>query len=219
MHKMKIIIGGFGRVGRYLAYKLENEGHAVSVIDKDPKVFDDLNPGFKGQAICGMVFDRDTLESAGITQADAYIAVTSGDNSNIVSARIARENYKVPKVFARIYDPRRAEIYQGIGIPTIATVMWAGSKLTDLLIHPELHVEYTFGNGDVVLVEMTAPITFENKAVKEIEVTGEIRIASIVRGFKALIPAPTTLIKKDDRLFISVIQDSMSKLERIFWID
>ncbi|MCL4417667.1 MAG: TrkA family potassium uptake protein [Actinobacteria bacterium] len=219
MHKMKVIIGGFGRVGKYLAYKLENAGNVVSIIDKDPKVFDDLNPGFKGQAITGMVFDRGVLESAGITQADAYIAVTSGDNSNIVSARIAREYYKVPKVFARIYDPRRAEIYQGIGIPTIATVIWAGSKLTDLLIHPELHVEYTFGNGDVVLVEMAVPITFENKTVKEIEVTGEIRIASIVRGFKALVPSPTTLIKKDDRLFIAVIQDSMSKLERIFWID
>ncbi|MCL4418026.1 MAG: TrkA family potassium uptake protein [Actinobacteria bacterium] len=218
MHKMKIIIGGFGRVGKNLAYKLESEEHEVSVIDKDPSSFNDIKSNFKGNCFVGIVFDKDILEKAGIKDADAFVAVTSGDNSNIVSARIARDYYKVPKVFAHIYDPRRAEIYQNFGIPTIATVSWASSRLIDLIIHPELHVEYFFGNGEVVMVEVNVPPAFENKTIREIEVSGEIRVVSIVRGHSAIIPAPTTLIQKNDRLFISTIQDSLSKLERIFWI-
>jgi trk system potassium uptake protein TrkA len=216
---MKIIIGGFGRVGKTLAYRLVNEGHEVSVIDKDPGAFNEVDPDFKGKCLTGIVFDKDTLEKAGIKDADAFVAVTSGDNSNIVSARTAREYFQVPKVFARIYDPRRAEIYQNFGIPTIATVSWSSSRLVDLIVHPELHVEYHFGNGEVVMIEVNVSSAFENKTIKEIEVTGEIRTVSIVRGNKSIIPAPTTVIQKNDRLFISAVQDSLSKLERIFWLE
>jgi trk system potassium uptake protein TrkA len=216
---MKIIIGGFGRVGKYLAYKLDNEGHSVTVIDKEPSAFNELNPSFKGKTHTGIVFDRNILESAGIRDADAYIAVTNGDNSNIVSARIAREYYRVPKVLARIYDPRRAEIYRDLGIPTVATVVWASSRFIDLVVHPEVHTEYEFGNSEVILIEATVPVTFENKKVMEIEVTGEIRISSIVRDQKAFIPAPTTVLKRYDRLFIAVSQDSLGKLERLLGIE
>ena len=101
MHKMNIVIGGCGRVGRYLAHTLENSGHTISIIDKDPANFDELWVGYKGKKVNGIVFDRDVLENAGIKEADVYVAVTSGDNSNIVSARIAKEYYKVPIVFAR----------------------------------------------------------------------------------------------------------------------
>ncbi|MHB1252596.1 MAG: potassium channel family protein [Candidatus Humimicrobiaceae bacterium] len=216
---MKIIIGGFGRVGKTLAYRLKNEGHEVNVIDKDCSAFNEIDPEFKRNCFVGIVFDRDILEKAGIKNADAFVAVTGGDNSNIVSARTAKEYYGVPKVFARIYDPKRAEIYQNFGLPTIATVSWASSRLIDLIIHPELHVEYHFGNGEVVMIEVSVPSAFENKTIKEIEVTGEIRAVSIVRGHKSIIPAPTTVIQKNDRLFISVVQDSLSKLERIFWLN
>jgi trk system potassium uptake protein len=216
MHKMRVVVGGCGRVGRFLANRLENEGHIVSIIDKDPQSFNELKPTFKGKKFEGIVFDKDILEKAGIQEADAYVAVTSGDNSNMVSARIAKEYYKVPKVFARIYDPRRAEIYQNIGIPTIATVTWASARLIDLISHPELHIEYDFGNGEVELIEINVSTDLENRKISDIEVTGEIRVASIVRGHSAFVPAPTTIIKKNDRLFISVLQESMGKLERMF---
>lgn len=216
MHIMRIVVGGCGRVGRFLAGRLENEGHIVSVIDKNPQSFNDLKPTFKGKKFTGIVFDREILEKAGIQEADAYVAVTSGDNSNMVSARIAKEYYKVPKVFARIYDPRRAEIYQNIGIPTIATVAWASARLIDLISRPELHIEYDFGNAEVELVEVSVSPALENRKISDIEVTGEIRVASIVRGHNALVPAPTTIVKKNDRLFISVLQESMNKLQRMF---
>ena len=126
---MKVIIGGCGRVGAQLATKLSHEGHEVVVIDKDATAFRRLGKGFTGTTIRGMVFDRDVLEKAGTDRADAYVAVTSGDNSNVVSATIAREIYRVPKVVARIFDPRRAEIYRRLGIQTVSSVTWAANEI------------------------------------------------------------------------------------------
>ena len=136
MHRLRVVIGGYGRVGRYLARMLEFEGHTVSVIDQDPLVFDcDPSEEIMGQKFIGPVFDRDVLEDAGIRDADCFAAVTSGDNSNIVAARTAKEHYRVPQVIARIYDPRRAEIYRGLGISTIASVTWTSTRLLDMVTH------------------------------------------------------------------------------------
>lgn len=212
---MHVVIGGCGRVGAYLSNMLTYEGHSIAVIDKDPLAFENLKESFSGLRVVGYVFDRDALEEAGIMHADAYLAVTSGDNSNIVSARVAKEHYKVPKVFARIYDPRRAEIYRNFGIPTISSVAWASTRLLDLVSHPELHSEYQFGNGEVELIEVAIPPVLAGRTVKELEVPGEVKVVSIVRGHRAFMPLSGTLMEEDDRVYIAVVRTSMGKLERL----
>src|ERR671937_3259749 len=132
---MKVVIMGCGRVGAELTVELGKAGHDVAIIDKRKEAFDRLPPGFEAQTVVGVGFDRETLEEAGIKEAEAFIAVSSGDNSNIVSARVAREHYHVPKVIARIYDPMRAEIYERLNIPTVATTRWAASRIHFLLFH------------------------------------------------------------------------------------
>src|SRR5438094_3662706 len=129
---MRIIVMGCGRVGSELSHALIEGGHDVVVIDKNPEAFWRYPPGDRARQLVGVGFDRETLEEAGIKEADAFIAVSSGDNSNIVSARVALEHYHVPKVIARIYDPRRAEIYGRLNIPTVATTRW-GVKQTHIM--------------------------------------------------------------------------------------
>src|SRR3954471_4714641 len=133
---MHVVIMGCGRVGSELTLQLGKAGHNVVIIDKNATAFDRLPPGFDARTIVGLGFDRDVLEEAGIKEADAFIAVSNGDNSNIVSARVAREHYHVARVVARIYDPKRAEIYERLDIPTIATVRWAAKQILMMLFHP-----------------------------------------------------------------------------------
>ena len=215
-NRLHVVIGGYGRVGRYLARMLEFEGHTVSVIDHDPLVFDcDDGQDILGQKFVGPVFDRDVLEDAGIRDADCFTAVTSGDNSNIVAARTAREFFRVPRVIARIYDPRRAEIYRGLGISTIASVTWTSTRLLDMVTHPELHSEFQYGNAEVEMMEVSLPPTLAGRRVVDLGVPGEISVAAIVRVGQAILPAEGTLFEKDDRVFINVVRESAEKLERL----
>jgi trk system potassium uptake protein TrkA len=215
-NRLHVVIGGYGRVGRYLARMLEFEGHTVSVIDQDPLVFEcSEGDEIMGQKFVGPVFDRDVLEDAGIKDADCFAAVTSGDNSNIVAARTAREHYRVPRVIARIYDPRRAEIYRGLGISTVAAVTWTSSRLLDMITHPDLHSEYQFGNAEVEMVEIQLPATLAGKTVGDLTVPGEVAVASIVRGGRAILPVEGSAFEKDDTLFINVLRESADKLERL----
>src|SRR2546421_10825671 len=139
---------GSGRVGIATSMALTQRGHSVAIIDKRSEAFDRLPPGFAARTIVGVGFDREVLEEAGIKQADAFIAVSSGDNSNIVSARIAREHYHVPKVIARIYDPRRAEIYERLNIPTVASVKWTAKQIILMLFHAREEMHESLGGGD-----------------------------------------------------------------------
>lgn len=216
VHKLHVVIGGYGRVGRYLAKMLEFEGHSVSVIDQNPLVFDcEDAEEIMGQKFVGPVFDRDVLEDAGIRDADCYTAVTSGDNSNIVSARIAKEHYRVPRVVARIYDPRRAEIYRGSGIATIASVTWTSNRLLDMVTHADLASEFQFGDADVEMVRVDLPAGLEGKMVADLEVPAEIAVATILREGRAVIPEPGTLFEKGDELYVNVLNESTGKLERL----
>jgi trk system potassium uptake protein TrkA len=195
---------------------LEFEGHTVSVIDHDPLVFDcDEAEEILGQKFVGPVFDRDVLEDAGIRDADCFAVVTSGDNSNIVAARTAKETYRVPRVIARIYDPRRAEIYRGLGISTIASVTWTSTRLLDLVTHPELHSQYQYGNAEVELMEVDLPPGLIGKGVVDLSVPGEIAVSTIVRAGQAILPVDGSLFEKDDVLFINVVRESAEKLERL----
>jgi trk system potassium uptake protein TrkA len=216
VHALHVVIGVYGRVGRYLAKMLEFEGNTVSVIDQNPLVFEDEDADeIGGQRFVGPVFDRDVLEDAGITDADCFAAVTSGDNSNIVAARIAKETYRVPRVIARIYDPRRAEIYRGLGISTIASVTWTSTRLLDMISHGDLHSEFQFGDADVEMMHVPLPAGLVGKSVDSLEVPGEVALATILREGRGLLPVAGARFEKDDILYINVLRESTDKLERL----
>jgi trk system potassium uptake protein TrkA len=216
MHRLHVVIGGYGRVGRYLARMLEFEGNSVSVIDQNPMVFEcDEDEDIMGSKFVGPVFDRDVLESAGIRDADCFAAVTSGDNSNIVAARTAKEYFRVPRVIARIYDPRRAEIYRGLGISTIASVTWTSTRLLDMVTHPDLHSEYQYGNAEVELMEVEATAGLIGKDYTELHVPGEISVSAVVRGGSAILPSEGFTFESGDTVFVNVLRESAGKLERL----
>jgi trk system potassium uptake protein TrkA len=212
---MHVVIGGYGRVGRYLARMLEYEGHTVAVVDHDPAVFETLGKDINGSKFVGQIFDRATLEKAGIRKADVFCAVTSGDNSNILGARVAKEYYEVPRVVARIYDPRRAEIYAKFGIPTVASVTWASARLLQLVAHPELRSEYQFGNGEISMLEFEAPATLVGRTVSELGVPGEIDVVCVVRGNAARMPFPELAFEAGDHVFCNVTRESLEKFESL----
>jgi trk system potassium uptake protein len=215
-NRMHVVIGGYGRVGRYLARMLESEGHTVSVIDQDPLVFEcSEDEDIMGQKYIGQVFDRDVLEEAGIRDADCFTAVTSGDNSNIVAARTAKEYFHVPRVLARIYDPRRAEIYRGMGISTIASVSWTSTRLLDMVTHPDLHSEYQYGSAEVEMMELELPAWLAGHNSGELNVPGEVALSAVIRAGQALLPTDGFVFAKGDILFVNVVRESAEKLERL----
>jgi len=152
-----VVVIGCGRVGSELAGALESGGHTVAVVDKNDRAFRRLPAGFGGKTVVGFGFDRDHLEAAGITEAGAFASVTNGDNSNILCARIARETFGIERVVARIYDPRRALIYQRLGIPTVATVAWTTDQVLRRLLPGETRHDWVDATGRVGLVERQIP--------------------------------------------------------------
>lgn len=210
---MRIIVVGCGRVGSALAAQLVGEGHDVRVIDRDPKRTRGMLPaGFGGQVLHGNGFSRTVLESAGIELADAFVAVTSGDNTNIVSARTAKETYRVPIVLARIYDPRRADIYRDLGIPTIASVRWTVHQLHQMLLHRHLTPELDFGNGETLLLRSGLPGYLTGRPLGELEVDGEIRVVEVTRGGRSFLPTPHTPAEADDLVTFAVAADHLGRL-------
>ncbi len=212
---MHVVIGGCGRVGSYLAYMLEREGHSVAVIDKDPEAFENLWEGFSGRKVKGVVFDRDALLEAGIERADAFVSVTSGDNSNIVSARVAKEHFRVPRVITRIYDPRRAEIYKRLNIPTVASVAWSGHRMLSYISHGELDSEYQFGNGEVDMVRLEVPAHLAGRSAADLNVPMEVQVVCVTRGTGTILATAGTIFKEGDTLYIAVAKESQGKLERL----
>ncbi len=212
---MKVIIVGCGRVGTELANLLSREGHQVTVIDRDETSFKRLSPSFKGEKIVGLGFDRDVLIRAGIEEADALAAVTSGDNHNIVSALVARRFFHVPRVIARIYDEERARLYWKMGVPTVAPVTWTVKKIRDYIFHSEIRETISFGNAEVRLVELDLPLVWEGKSIKELNIPGEMMVIAIERKGTAIFPLEGSKLKKGDVLHIAVTSDYISQLERL----
>lgn len=179
---MHVVVVGCGRVGSELAGSLEKSGHTVSIIDKNPNAFRRLPSTFAGQRVVGFGFDRDHLIEAGIMRADALAAVTSGDNSNILSARIARENFGIERVVARIYDPRRALIYQRLGIPTVATVTWTTDQvMRRLLPTGEAAHDWMDPSGKVCLVEFVIPSAWCGKKLADLNEAGLFWLTAVTR--------------------------------------
>jgi trk system potassium uptake protein TrkA len=210
---MRVVVVGCGRVGAGLAVALGERGETVAVVDKDPRAFERLGERFLGQTVEGIGFDRDVLEQAGIARADALVAVTGGDNSNVVTARVAREVYKVPRVIARIQDPRRAVIYEELGVVTVATVNWALAKIRDYLEHLPVKEEATFGRGEVALLRLELPQHLVDRPVGEIEALGGLRVISITRRGGAMVPEPDTTLAEGDVVRLTVQQDARDRLD------
>jgi len=210
---MHIVIMGCGRVGSGLAARLDTEGHSVVTIDKVERAdLRYLPASFGGRFLRGNGFSRSVLEAANVAEADAFIAVTSGDNTNIVGARVARDYYRVPKVAARIYDPRRADIYRDLGIPTVATVRWSINEIHHLLFHRDLAPDLHFGNGETILVRSTLPPYLDGRRFSEFNVEGEIQVVEATRGGRSLIPGPGTTIESNDLVSFAVASSALSRL-------
>jgi trk system potassium uptake protein TrkA len=182
---MHIVILGCGRVGAVLADSLDADGHSVAIIDQDASAFRRLGSRFCGVTITGVGFDRDVLEAAGIERAHAFAAVSSGDNTNIISARTARETYGVDNVVARIYDPRRAEVYERLGIPTVATVSWTASAILRKLAPSGGSVAFTDSTGTISVVEIAYHPDWIGETVTTVESAITARVAFITRNGRA----------------------------------
>ena len=209
---MHVIVVGCGRVGSGLAVELEAQGHSVAIIDKNERAFRRIPPEFSGQKLVGLGFDRDTLHSAGVERADAFASVTSGDNSNILSARIARETYQIVSVVARIYDPRRAEIYQRLGISTVATVAWTTDQIMRRLA-PGLASSWTDPSGTLSLVERSIPERWAGQRLGSLSDAPRFQLVSISRGGVAHIASPDAIGQEGDVLHLLVRADAIADLE------
>jgi trk system potassium uptake protein TrkA len=199
-----VVIMGCGRVGSALARGLEKLGHSVAVIDRDPGAFRRLAPEFAGKKVTGIGFDRDTLVEAGIDKADAFAAVSSGDNSNIIAARVARETFGVDNVVARIYDANRAAVYQKLGIPTVATVRWTADQVIRRLIPEGLLSEWRDPSGKVALAEIAvSPEWVGTKVTKLEEATGS-RVALLTRLGDGMLPDRSTVVQEGDLVHFTV---------------
>jgi trk system potassium uptake protein len=209
-----VIIAGCGRVGSDLALSLESAGHSVAVIDKNPRAFERLRESVQGRRVVGFAFDRDVLEVAGISEANAFASVTSGDNSNIVSARVAREHYRIPQVIARIYDPRRAQVYQRLGIPTVATVRWTTDQMLRYLVPEDVPVEHTVDNGEVIIAALAAPSEVIGKGGSDLDVAGHRRVVAVSRFGVPRIPDDELTIQDGDILHVAVIRADAALLRQ-----
>jgi trk system potassium uptake protein len=209
-----VVVVGCGRVGSGLATALTREGHTVAVIDRNARAFRRLTDDWDGQRVVGSGFDRDDLERAGAIGADALAAVTSGDNTNILTVRIARETYRIPNVVARIYDPRRAEIYQRLGIPTVATVTWTIDQVRRRLLPEVATGEWADASGKLVLLDRPIPDHWAGRRLGELDVPGKISIVAVTRAGQPRLDARELIGQEGDRLHIAVRKDAFDELER-----
>jgi trk system potassium uptake protein TrkA len=209
---MHVVVVGCGRVGSDLAVALESEGHTVAVIDKNRNAFRRLPDRFTGRAVLGFGFDRDHLEQAGIREAEALAAVTSGDNSNILTARIARETYEIKHVVARIYDPRRAVIYQRLGIPTVATVSWTTDQVHRRLVPDQSVSEWTDASGAVSLIERELPDGRAGRKLSDLDEGDHFQVVALTRGGRAQLATPSLVGQEGDLLHLAVRNDALDEL-------
>lgn len=210
---MHVIVVGCGRVGSELAVNLESAGHSVAIIDKNRNAFRRLPERWSGRAVLGFGFDRDHLEQAGVREAGALAAVTSGDNSNILTARIARETFQIENVVARIYDPRRAVIYQRLGIPTVATVTWTTDQVLRRLFPETSHVDWVDPSGRLSLVERMLPDGWAGHKLAALGETGRYRIAAVTRAGEARMAGPDLVGQEGDILHVMVTKEDMNDLD------
>ena len=207
---------GCGRVGSTLARSLEDRNHTVSIIDADPDAFRRVGPGFNGDKITGQGFDQEVLEKAGIRRADAFAAVSSGDNSNIIAARVARETFGIQQVVARIYDPGRAEVYQRLGITTVATVKWTADQVLRRLLPAGAEPDFRDPSGTIRVDQIPAPESWIGHRTVDFQMQSKSRIAWIDRLGEGMIPDRDTVMQEGDILHVIMREDSNQRVFDVF---
>ena len=212
---MHVVIMGCGRVGSTLAHTLEARGHSVAVIDQNPDAFRRLGPDFGGVTVTGIGFDDHVLRQAGVERADAFAAVSSGDNSNILAARVVRETYGVTNVVARIYDPHRAEIYQRLGITTVATVRWTADQVLRRMLPLGAEDEYRDASGHVSLCEMDVHPAWTGRTIRSVQSTSGARVAFLTRFGDGYIPEPDDMLQENDVVHVIVHTDRINAVQRV----
>jgi trk system potassium uptake protein len=205
-----VVIMGCGRVGSSLSAAVERLGHTVAVIDKDVQAFRRLSTDFHGQQVVGVGFDRKVLIEAGVERAGAFAAVSSGDNSNIISARVARETFGVENVVARIYDGKRAEVYERLGIPTVATVSWTTDRLMRTLLPDGVASAWRDPTGKVAIVQLPVHEGWVGHTVAELEQAINARVAFIMRFGTGVLPNLKTVVQADDQVYVSALSGTIS---------
>jgi trk system potassium uptake protein len=211
-----VVIMGCGRVGSTIAHSLEAAGHSVAVVDQSAEAFRRLGPEFGGRTVTGVGFDREPLIEAGIEEADAFAAVSSGDNSNIISARVARETFGIDNVVARIYDPRRAEVYTRLGIPTVATVRWTADEMLRRLLPAGAHALWADPSGHVVLSEVPYDVRWVGRSIGSIEERTGVRVAFVTRFGDAQLVTSSPVLQDGDLLHVFTRRDDVTRVEETF---
>ncbi|MEU7821826.1 TrkA family potassium uptake protein [Catellatospora sp. NPDC049133] len=212
---MHVVIMGCGRVGSTLAHSLEARGHSVSIIDQDADAFRRLSPDFAGTTVTGVGFDREVLIQAGIERADAFAAVSSGDNSNIISARLARETFGVQRVVARIYDQRRAEVYERLGIPTVATVRWTADRIVRHLVPEGASELYRDPTSTVAIIETPVNPAWIGHPLHALEEATGTRTAFLMRFGLGTLTTASTVLQDGDQVFMLVTDDIAETVTKI----
>ena len=210
---MHVIVVGCGRVGSELAVTLERIGHSVAIIDQERSAFRRLPERWTGRAVVGSGYDRDHLEQAGVREAGALAAVTSGDNTNILTARIARETFEIPNVVARIYDPRRAQIYQRLGIPTVATVTWTTDQVMRRLFPEQSATEWSDPTGQLVLVERALPEQWAGQRLSLLNTADAVKLVGVSRAGQGRVASDELVGQGGDLLYLLVRKDALDDLE------
>jgi trk system potassium uptake protein len=209
---MRFMIIGCGRMGTGLALVLSQRGHTITLIDKDRAALEQLEQPFRGQTIVGTGFDQGVLIQAGIEHADGLAVVTNSDEANVVVARLARLVFQVPRVVARLYDPRKVEVYRRLGVQIVAPVSWAISRFADLLSYSELDAILSLGSGEVEIVEAEVPPLLVGRKVSVIAVHGEVHVVAVSRKGKTFLPSSETVFQRDDSVHIAVLTASTERL-------
>jgi trk system potassium uptake protein TrkA len=209
-----IIVIGCGRVGSELAMQLSEDGHSVVIIDKNRDAFRRLTR-FHGSTLLGSGFDRDILMKADASHADALAAVTSGDNTNILCARIARDTYDIANVVARIYDPQRADIYMKLGIPTVATSLWTTQQVKRWLLPSDESIEWTDGTGSLHLVERIVPDALAGRPLAHFNLTDHVRVVGLIRGGQGRVDIEGLFAQEDDMLEFLVTNQGVDALRTL----
>ena len=207
---MHVVIMGCGRVGSRLALSLERLGHDVSVIDQNPRAFRRLGADFHGQQVRGIGFDRQVLIEAGIERAGAFAAVSNGDNSNIISARVARETFGITHVVARIYDPKRAAVYERLGIPTVATVPWTTDRFLRMLLPDGVAAAWRDPSGTVAVLQLPLHDGWAGRTIGELEDHTGARIAFLVRFGTGILPGHDTVVQADDQVYAAAVSGTVT---------
>ncbi|HEY5784862.1 MAG TPA: TrkA family potassium uptake protein [Microlunatus sp.] len=206
---------GCGRVGSTLARSLEKRGHTVAVIDQNTEAFRRLGPDFDGQTIKGVGFDREVLSEAGIERAEAFAAVSNGDNSNILAARVVRETFDVHNVVARIYDPGRAEVYERLGIPTVATVRWTADQVLRRLLPAGSEPQWRDPSGSVRLLEVHVDRSWVGRTVEQIEAATGAKVPFVFRLGSGVVPRRGTVFQDGDLIYAAVADERLADVEAI----